>query len=34
MRETNSLRFNIRPEARENVTARRRKIDFDSRAIE
>jgi len=33
MRETNSLRFNIRPEARERYTARR-KTDFDNGAIE
>lgn len=33
MRETNSLRFNIRPEARERYTACR-KTDFDYGAIE
>jgi len=32
MRETNSLRFNMRPEARERYTARR-KTDFDNGAI-
>lgn len=32
MRETNSLRFNIRPEAHERYTGRR-KTDFDNGAI-